>query len=409
MPASASETFQEALDLLAHRHPALSEAHSKTEAAQSRADFADVLPDPTFSVGRFIEPVQTRTGPQETVFKISQKLPWFGVRDSQSRVADATVESQAGFENLLGMALTRELADVFYEYAFLGKSIKLTEENHRLLRDLEPIVETKVAAGDSLNALLRLKVESGKLSDQLKSLQAKRIKLSSQLNALLYEPGEILRPWPKWTVPEKINYRSTNLVNQLEELNPTILTQESRITVAKAREQLVALESSPTFSVGVKYIQLGDPEVNPSTPDAGEDPWSIEAAIHIPLWRGAERARKEKSLRLRQAEESRKEDLLSKVTAELQGRIALHQDALRKLRLYDDELMELARQAVENSRAGYENGDTTVLELIDSERSLLALEIEFWRAAADAQIHNIHILSLTNPGINALLNLKELP
>lgn len=41
---------------------------------------ARALPDPTFQWTHFIEEIQTRTGPQNNRFVLSQKLPWKGKR-----------------------------------------------------------------------------------------------------------------------------------------------------------------------------------------------------------------------------------------------------------------------------------------------------------------------------------------
>lgn len=406
---AADWTFEDALRKMKLRHPSLAAAESQTESARSRTRYADALPDPSFSVARFIEPVQTRTGPQETVFKLQQPLPWFGVRESQKSAAMAETEYLTHRERVLSMELSRALAAAFYEYAFLAKATTLTEENLRLLRELDPVVETKVAAGGNLNALLRLKVESGKLEDQLISLKAKRVTLSAKLDALLDEPRDTVRPWPKWDAGTAATWREIQPPTLQADQNPELLAQKAKIARAAARERLVSSQSAPTFSVGINYIQLGDPEVNPATPDAGEDPWSVQASIRIPLWRGAEDAKQQEAARAREAEEHRTKTVQREVRAELEGRRALHADAVRKLTLYGDELLGLARQAVENSRAEYENGKTSILELIDSERSLLALELDYWRAAADAHIHYIHILTLNHSDIDALVASEESP
>ena len=98
------------------------------------------------------------------------------------------------------------------------------------------------------------------------------------------------------------------------------------------------------------------------------------------------------------------QNMASQLRAELSAKVALHSDALRRLKVYGEELLGLARQAVANSRSGYENGNTSVLELIDSERSLLSLELDYWRAAADAHIHSIHIRTLTAPDLQTFIS-----
>ena len=79
--------------------------------------------------------------------------------------------------------------------------------------------------------------------------------------------------------------------------------------------------------------------------------------------------------------------------------MALLKDANRRIKLYGEELLGLAEQAVENTRNSYENGRTGILEVIDSERSLLDLQMLYWRAASDAWQQRIVIQTLANQPI----------
>ena len=160
----------------------------------------------------------------------------------------------------------------------------------------------------------------------------------------------------------------------------------------------------PTFSLGVTYIQLGDSATNsPASIDA-DDPLNVMVGFQIPLWRGAEKARQAEALNRIDEKAYLEQHLIAELQAELTQKVSQHTDALRRLRVYGDELLDLARQAVENSRAGYENGNTSLLEWIDSERSLLSLELDYWRAVADAHMHRIHIRTLTVPNLQTLLH-----
>jgi outer membrane protein TolC len=74
-------------------------------------------------------------------------------------------------------------------------------------------------------------------------------------------------------------------------------------------------------------------------------------------------------------------------------------DAKRRIELYEDELLPLARQALENTTAAYESASVSLLELIDSERSLLELDLSLWRAHADAAQQKIVLQTLANQPI----------
>lgn len=377
-------------------NPQLDAFEKRYEAAIQRIPQASALPDPMFQVTHFVESVQTRTGPQENVFMLSQKIPWFGKLSSRENAASAEAEALWYAYQSQQLMLARMVSVAFYEYGYTQEAIRLTEENRDLLRKLEPIVEKKVRTGGDLNALLRLKVEIGKIDDRLQSLRQKRIAQSAKLGELLALPESTLLPWPKWAAPETVSPDGLSLVAAIRENNPELQMLERKISSAEARREIARLESFPDITLGFNYIQTGDPVVNPTTPDAGKDPWGFTVAVNIPIWFEKYDAAKAEALANQRSFESEYNNRLNALRAELSTSLATLEDANRRLKLYGDELLGLAEQAVENSRASYESGRTGILEVIDSERSLLDLQLLFWRAASDAWQQRITIQTLAN-------------
>ena len=380
-------------------NPQLQAFKDRYEAATQRIPQASSLPDPMFQVTSFVESVQTRTGPQENAFMLNQRIPWFGKLGSREKVASAEAEALWYAWQNQQLMLARTVSVAFFEYAYTEKSIRLSAEILDLLREIEPIVQTRVESGGDLNALLRLKVEIGKIGDRMLSLEQKRAIQSSQLRSLLALDGTDVLPWPSWQVPEAVSPDGQSLMAALESNNPSLAMLERKIASAEARRELARLDRYPDLTLGVNYIQIGDPVVNPMTPDAGQDPWGVTLAVNIPLWGGKYKAARAEALSGQRVAENEYEDRLNTLRSELGASLAALADANRRLALYGEELIGLAAQAVENSRAGYESGRNSILELIDSERSLLELQLSYWRAAADAWQQRIHIQTLVNQPI----------
>ena len=295
--------------------------------------------------------------------------------------------------------LARAVSLGFYEYGYTEEAIKLTEENRDLLKSLEPIVEEKVRSGGEINALLRLKVEIGRIDDRLQSLSQKRVVQSAKLSELMALPETELLAWPKWEKPAAVTPNGASLARAIRASNPELQMLERKIASAAARRELARLESYPDVTLGINYIQLGSPEVNPTTPDAGKDPWGVTLAVNIPIWREKYSAARAEALASQRANENEYTDRFNALRAELSASLALLKDANRRLTLYGEELLGLAQQAVENSQASYEGGQTGILEVIDSERSLLDLQLLYWRAAADAWQQRVIIRTLANQPI----------
>ncbi|MGZ0708799.1 TolC family protein [Coraliomargarita sp. W4R53] len=369
------------------------------DAAMQRIPQASALPDPMFQITHFVESVETRTGPQENILTLSQRIPWFGKLSSRKAAASADAEALwYAFQNQQ-LQLARSVALSYYEYGYAEQAIRLSQENRDLLSELEPVIEEKVRAGGEINALLRLKVEVGKIDDRLQSLTQQRIVQSAKLSELLALEDHALLDWPKWDAPTAITVDGPALAQAIRANNPELQMLERKVASAEARREIARLESYPDITFGINYIQIGDPDVNPTTPDAGNDPWGVSVAINLPIWFGKYDAAKAEALANKRATENEYDQRLNALRAELSSRIALLNDANRRLKLYGDELLGLAEQAAENTRSSYQNGRTGILEVIDSERSLLDLQLLYWRAASDAWQQRISIQTLANQPI----------
>ena len=393
------EDLQSYLSLALANNPQLDAFEQRYEAALQRIPQASALPDPMLQVTSFVESIQTRTGPQENVFMLSQKLPWFGKLDSRKEVASSEAEALWYAYQNQQLSLVRGVSLAYYEYGFTQEAIRLTEENRNLLEKLEPIVEEKVKGGADLNALLRLKVEIGKVDDRLQTLQQKRVAQSAKLGELLALSDPSVLPWPKWDAPEPVALYGPLLARAIRANNPELQMLERKVASAEARREIARLESYPDITLDLNYIQIGSPEVNPGTPDAGRDAWGVTVAVNIPIWFDKYDAAKAEALATKRSFENEYENRYNALRAELSASLSTLEDANRRLKLYGEELLSLAEQAVENSRTSYESGRTGILEVIDSERSLLDLQLLYWRAAADAWKQRILIQTLANQPI----------
>jgi len=384
-------------------NPELKAFHSQYLAATHRIQQASALPDPMLQVTYFVESVQTRTGPQENIFMLSQRFPWFGKLSNKENVASAEAEALFYSFQSKQLLLARKVATGYFDYGFIGKAITLTTKNLEWLGELEPIIEEKIRAGGDINSLLRLKVEMGKISDKLQSLKQAKVVQSAKLSELLAITGNNVLPSPELNAPELMDLDLQLLFDAAKSNNPDLKIFERNLHKAEARQELARLTSYPDFTFGVNYIQVGSPEVNPDTPGAGDDPWGITASMNIPLWFGKNEAARAEAKAGKHAVMHGYTNRVNQLKAEIQTSLALLDDANRRLELYGEELLDLAEQAVENSRTSYESGQTGILEVIDSERSLLDLQLLSWRAAADAWKQKVIIQTLTNQPIQGFV------
>jgi cobalt-zinc-cadmium efflux system outer membrane protein len=126
---SAPATLSAYLGRAQSANPDLQAYAARFEAAQARIPQARALPDPMLQVTHFAESVQTRTGPQENIIMLSQRVPWFGRLSGREQVANEEAEAIHYAFQARQLMLARLVGTGFYDYAYTGKAIELTVEN----------------------------------------------------------------------------------------------------------------------------------------------------------------------------------------------------------------------------------------------------------------------------------------
>ena len=97
--------------------PQLEAFEQRYEAAMQRIPQAAALPDPMLQVtSRGVRP--DPPGPQENVFMLSQKLPWFGKLGSRKEVASSEAEALWYAYQNQQPSLVREVSLAYYEYGY---------------------------------------------------------------------------------------------------------------------------------------------------------------------------------------------------------------------------------------------------------------------------------------------------
>jgi hypothetical protein len=89
-----AQTLDDYFKIAAESNPGLQAKYSAFEAAMQRVEQVNTLPDPNFSFGYFISPVETRVGPQRARFSLTQMFPWFGTLKKQGNAAALMAEAK---------------------------------------------------------------------------------------------------------------------------------------------------------------------------------------------------------------------------------------------------------------------------------------------------------------------------
>jgi outer membrane protein TolC len=358
-------------------------AFQKWQAAIKKALHADTLPDPMISFGYYTTPLETRGGPARYKYGLSQKLPFFGKLGYKEQMALREADGLKAQFDALKLATFREVKNTYYEYAYLARAIDLTGQTIELVKYLERIATARYTTGAASHAdVIRPQVELGKLEDRLNSLNDLRHPLAARLNALLDRPVQTPIDFPPSIPVMAVSEPDEVLFAGLLEDNPRLTYWSTVAAREEAGKGLAESDYYPDFTFGLDVTEV-DKARNPGVIGDGQNPVMATMSFNIPIWLNArEAAVDEGQARVLSAKRSRA-GLERTLRADLELALYKYRDAGRKIDLYRDTLVPKAEQSLGVTMEAFTTGGGTSLDLIDAEKTLLELQLAYYRALTD--------------------------
>ena len=410
------------------RSPALQVRHAEWQAALERVPQATSLDDPMFTLGYFL---QSEVNNYRVA--LAQKFPWFGTLrtrgEGAAREADEALQRFYDERN----RVFGDVKKAYFEYAFLGESIRVTEDQLDVLGYMKDIVESKYSVGMAReDEVLRIAMEITQVADRRDGFLQFRPALVARLNEAMGAAIDVERPWPQpagfppalpsWGVLE----------GQLLAANPDLKRLDYLLQRREAETELARKKGNPDFTLGLEYVSMGTPDIKRpdrpypaslsaanrlgkslagnvpltavntgldiyslatrnepiSYPEDQDDSVMVSLQVNVPIWRKKVKAGIAEA---RFNEEAAHHDKRRRVLALQQAaKAALFavEDGARRHALFEESLTPQARQSFDSLQMQYATGsiDSSFLDVLDSIQTLLAFELEQVRALRDWRV-----------------------
>jgi outer membrane protein TolC len=300
---------------------------------------------------------------------LSQALPFPGKRGLRGEVAlaEAEASSQEFEEARLQLAATASL--LFDEYYLAARSRERNASHQAFVEELSKVTLSRYESGSaSQQDALLAEGELAELLHRSVLLETAQRRSAERINTLLHRSPELPLPPPPATlqVPAMLAIDTAALMEKALAERPELRAARARVA---AREQAVALarrEYFPDVTLSGAYDRFW--QEKPLQPMLG-------LAVNVPLQlerrSGAlEQARAE--LAGARSDAQRAEDAVRFAVASGVDRLG---EAHHLVDLARDRMLPVARDRLAASRAAYESGQGSFLELIDAERGLRSAEL----------------------------------
>ncbi len=363
----------EALD----KNPLLSASKAELEAARAGVAPATMPPNPVLGIGYGMIPDdEFGLGSAEMrSVSVTQRLPFPAKLYYQNRKAAHTGGLALAIYRMKEREIVKRVKETYYELFSIHEFIRMTEESRRLVAGFEKVAEAKYAVGsEPAGDVLKAQVELAKLENDLVSLKMRLVTAEAQMVSLLNRPegeapGILESPMLKPLALTLDQVYSLALENR-----PQLLAAQEMTGIAYASHGASRMSYLPDFMISLKHEDR----------EMGTDTWEVMFSAELPLWALFKENGKlrETGARLASAR-SVLENESNETRFAVESAYATYETARRTLELFAAGIIPQAEMSLESARVAYENGTRSFLSLLDSERSLLGLRLEYVRAQSN--------------------------
>jgi cobalt-zinc-cadmium efflux system outer membrane protein len=313
----------------------------------------------------------------ESTYELVQPIELPGIRRWRTRLAELGVQAVELDRVLAETVVDSAVSRLVYTTLLERRRAEIARESANVASRLHRLLEHRVELGES-SPLEALKGRSEWFArrrdvvDAESALAAARSALDLFCGDRLpegYEIAETLEGPGAGALP-------VDLADRLRSHNPVLLRAGTAIEQAQAGTEVARKEVFPRFDVSASHVTELDREAT-----------SVGVGLTIPLWnRNRGQIAAAAADQARATAESRSLDL--ELGDSLERSSAAYRGALAAIRLHQDGWTATARKALDIATFSFENGEASLLDVLDAQRSYLAVrsaEAESWAALALAR------------------------
>ena len=379
---TAQDDLNGYLKIAAENNLGLKARFSEYMAALEIVPQVKALPDPQVAFGYFIQPVETRVGPQQFRISASQMFPWMGTLKAKENLAIQAAKAKLEVFEEAKSKLFNEVRSTYFNTYFNFKAIEITMENIDILHTFRKLANIKFESG-LVSAVdeYRIEIEIGELENHLALLKDQQVVLEVMFNNLLNRDNKnpVLIPELLWK--DNLPLTKQAALDSIKLLNHQLLSLDFQQAALQFRQEVASNMGKPSFKIGMGYTIVGKGDNNMAGTDAFMLP---QVGISIPLYRNKYKAMVQEVVFLAEAKENEKADKTNMLETLFENGWKEYLDAGRRIDLFTSQL-NLAKKSARILETDYATGNKNFEEVLRMERKVLKFNLELEKARADKQ------------------------
>ncbi|MCE7053654.1 TolC family protein [Algoriphagus sp. AGSA1] len=365
--SASSQSLEDYFRIGAENNPGLQAKYKAFEAAMEKIPQVGSLQDPNLSFGYFISPVETRVGPQNARFSLTQMFPWFGTLRAQKDVASFMAEAK--YQEFLDAKnqLYSQLATVYYPLVETHELINLERENLKILETYYSLATSKFENGQgSLADALRVEIMIQATKTNIEVLQMKIKGSNSWFNSLLSRshdsPVEISEMLQITDADRQI---STDSI----QANPMLGSIDLKIQASEASVRVAQKQGMPKLGAGVDYVLVGE-RTDMDIPDNGKNVLMPMVTMSLPIFRGKYKGAQKEAKLMQESYQLEKDELNNKLFGSYY-RFSTDMEIQENLISLYSKQVQTSEQTLELLYSAYSNSGNDFEEVLRVQQQLL--------------------------------------
>lgn len=374
--AAVTLSLDQALRLAEEQHPRLKAGEAFLESAAAAVRSARAFPNPEIGA---LAGTQTYRIPGNAAgaiysFSILQPLDFGSVRSSRIQLADRGRQTALAAVALTRLEILSGVRRAFFQVLRKQAEIDLLTENLRLVEDLRQRIQVRVGVGEA--GRLELVRADAELATARTAANAARVELVAAISQLRGAVGSAL-PSDLRTSGE---FESAVPLAPVATLRQEALERHPALDLARAERSRAEVRLRHERSLRIPMPALrAEIDRPPDTPT-----YRFGLNFPLPLWDRRRGQVAEASALLEQAEallESREME----IAAAVEGAIGRYQTTGQQLDAFEQGLIREAEAALKAAEVAYQLGERGILEVLDAQRVLRTVRLQFLNARHDRQ------------------------
>jgi outer membrane protein TolC len=363
-----AQTLDEYFKIAAGNNPGLLSQYREFEAALQKVPQVSSLPDPSISFGYFISPVETRVGPQQARFSLTQMFPWFGTLKAQGDAA--TLMAEAKYQSFLDAKnkLYFDVSAAYFPLYELREWMKIEERNIAILESYKTISNSKFKNGNgTLVDVLRVDIMLKEAKTTLGILNKKEKPLMASFNKLLNRDEMQPVAITDTIVVEPVlsGYNKDAFIVD----HPLMNSIDLKTKASEASERAAIKQGLPKFGVGLDYVMV-DERTDMALPDNGKDVLMPMLTVSLPIFRGKYKAAVKEAQLMQESYTFQRKEIANSLNSNYEMALFDIRQQTDLVSLFDEQIEE-SKQALNLLYTAYGNSGKDFEEVLRMQQQLL--------------------------------------